>query len=213
MRHYPETSRRIDTTADSGHQGSGSPPAFRRATPEDALQLARATFGAEDRVDMGTLATQLSVSRATLHRWFGTRDRLLERMLVDLTDEFAAGAQVELKDKGLARILEFVERMIGSTIEFAPARAFVRREPQLALRLLISPHGDVHAAIVRTILAVAAAEPSGAPGGAIVAEADVRAAVHVGTTLQWATFAIGEEPPRERVLEIVAAFLAGRGAS
>jgi AcrR family transcriptional regulator len=201
----------MDTTADPGQQGPGSLPAFRRATPKDALELARATFGDGDRVDMGTLAGQLSVSRATLHRWFGTRDRLLERMLVDLTDEFAAGAQVELKDKGLARVLEFVEQMIGSTIEFGPARAFVRREPQVALRLLISPHGNVHAAIVRAILAVAD-ETSDGPGGAIVAEADVRAAVHVGTTLQWATFAIGEEPPRERVLEVVAAFLAGGGA-
>jgi AcrR family transcriptional regulator len=111
-------------------------------------------------MDLGTLADRLSIGRTTLYRWFGTREQLLERVLVRLTRQFSAAAQAELKLGGIDRVLEFTRHMITATIGFEPARVFVNREPQLALRLLIGEHGAVHHAVVEEILAVLAqAEP------------------------------------------------------
>jgi AcrR family transcriptional regulator len=197
----------VTGTAAASAAGNGL-PTFRRATAEDALDFAQAAFISGDRVDMGMLAEQLSVGRTTLHRWFGTREQLLESVIVRLTHAFSAQAQTSLTSDGLDGVLEFVGRMIASTVQFAPARAFVVREPQPALRILIAEHGAVQAAIVEEILGVAAQ---------LAAAQDipdlhnrVKLAVQVGTTLQWSTFAIGDEPDPERVLDVVRMLITGR---
>jgi AcrR family transcriptional regulator len=182
-------------------------PTFRRATPDDALDFAQAAFVSGDRLELGTLADRLSIGRTTLYRWFGTREQLLERVLVRLTREFSAAAQTELKLDGIDRVLEFTRHMINATIGFEPAQAFVKREPQLALRLLIGEDGAVHRAIVEEILAVLA--ESGSVEDISGLEDRVNVAVQVGTALQWATFAIGDQPDAQRVFDIVQMLIAG----
>ena len=181
-------------------------PTFRRATPSDALDFAQAAFIAEERLDMGTLATQLAVSRATLYRWFESRDQLLERMLVQLADEFAAAAKVGLDTEGDERVVEFSRRLMDATVNFAPVRTFVEREPQLALRLLIGQKGAVHGAIARALREVLSEARS--DGDATALEANIDVVVWVATALQWATLAGGEEPQSERAVDVVRALLA-----
>jgi AcrR family transcriptional regulator len=204
-------------TAMSDHQTRESPavpsspgdglPVFRRAAPEDALDYAQAAFVSGDRLELGTLADRLSIGRTTLYRWFGTREQLLERVLVRLTRQFSTAAQAELKLDGIDRVLEFTRHMINATIGFEPAQVFVNREPQLALRLLIGEHGAVHHAIVEEILAILA--QAGPVANMSGLEDRINVAVQVGTALQWATFAIGDQPDPQRVLDIVQILIAG----
>lgn len=200
----------------SEHSTSGPPamapdsedalPTFRRAAPDDALDFAQAAFVSGVRLELGTLADRLSIGRTTLYRWFGTREQLLEHVLVRLTREFSAAAQAELQLDGIDRVLEFTRHMINATVGFEPARRFVTREPQLALRLLIGEHGAVHRALVEEILSVLAqSSVEDIPG----LEDRVNVAVQVGTALQWATFAIGEQPDAQRVFDIVQMLIAG----
>lgn len=193
------------TDAARGGAAAGNPlPTFRRATPSDALDFAQAAFLAEERVDMGALSDQLAVSRATLYRWFASRDELLERMLVQLANEFAAAAKVGLDIEGDERVIEFSRRLMDATVHFAPVSTFVEREPQLALRLLIGQKGAVHGAIARALREVVA---EARPGGATAFEANIDVVVWVATALQWATLAGGEEPQTERAVDVVRALL------
>jgi AcrR family transcriptional regulator len=182
-------------------------PAFRRATPDDAVNFAKAAFLAEQRVDMGTLAADLSVSRATLHRWFGTRDQLLERMFVELTTEFSTTARATLTQAGLERVIEYVSSMVRMTVSLRPVQLFAQREPQLALRLLVSEHRAVQETLVQTMLAVAA--ETGSPDQLVDRERAFKAAVQVGMALQYAGLASGEDPRTERIVEIVRAVIVG----
>src|SRR5271156_5865338 len=91
-------------------------PIFRRPTPQDALDLARTAFLDEERVEIGGLAAQLSISRVTLNRWFGTRDKLIERVLVQLAGAFAAEAAAEAEGDGEERILDFMRRLMNATV-------------------------------------------------------------------------------------------------
>jgi AcrR family transcriptional regulator len=180
-------------------------PAFRRAMPRDAVNAAQATFLASERVDMGTLAGQLAISRATLYRWFGSRDQLVERILVQLADGFCSTALIDLEPEGDDRVLEYARRLMAITVGFEPLRAFVEREPQLALRLLIGQRGAIHAVISRALLAVVSETRTAGETAALEPNVDV--VVWVATSLQWATLAGGEEPQTERVVEIVRALL------
>jgi len=176
-------------------------PIFRRPTPQDALDIARTAFLDDERVEIGVLAAQLSISRVTLYRWFGTREKLIEQVLVQLAGVFAAAAEGEAEGDGDERILDFTRRIMNATVHSQPLRGFVEREPQLALRLLIGERGEVHNRVLDALSDVVAHTYS--PERAKALEHNIDVVVRVATALQWGTLAIGEEPKTEEAVEIL----------
>src|SRR3954469_12070897 len=104
---------------------------FRRATQQDAFDLARKTFLADERVDMQTLATQLGIARATLHRWVQTREALLDRVLGDLAGEFFELSRTQAHGRPDDVIAGVVRLLVTTPARFPPIRGFVQREPEL----------------------------------------------------------------------------------
>ena len=180
-------------------------PVFRRPTREDALELARAAFLSGDRVDMQQLASQLGVSRVTVFRWIGTREQLLEKVLEDLATTFAADARAQATGNGEDRVLDFVRRLMTTTVQIEPIRQFVVREPQLALRLLLAEQGAVHQRLAHGLQDVLA--DAGLATNETQLKSFIDVLVQVGTALEWATLAIGDEPQIDRTLEIGRALL------
>jgi AcrR family transcriptional regulator len=160
---------------------------------------------------MGTLATQLDISRATLYRWFGSRDQLIERLLVELASEFGAAARANTQGEGDERVVDVARRLMTTTVDYRPIRTFVEREPQLALRLLISARGAVHASVVEEL--VTAVSETRALEQARAIEGQLSMVTQVGATLQWATLAVGDEPEIERAVDIVRGLLAAGTAT
>jgi len=122
-----------------------------KATPVDAFRLARRRWLAGERIDIGALAVELKVSRATLFRWVGTRELLLAEILWSLCDPTLQRADSGLRLRGAARIARVCERVIRAILDFAPLRRFIAQDPEYALRLLTSKASPVQA---RTIAAL-----------------------------------------------------------
>jgi AcrR family transcriptional regulator len=162
-------------------------------------------FAEQERVDMGTLAGQLSVSRATLYRWVGSREQLLEDVLEDLTLQFVTAALAECGGQGDERVLDFARRVMLSTFEFAPVRTFVAREPELALKLILGKTGAVHRRLTEG-LATAAADQY-PPRDIVAIEPLFDVIVQTCTALQWSTFAVGDEPPINDAITIIGLLL------
>jgi AcrR family transcriptional regulator len=188
-----------------GEQDRQPAPLFRRPRRDDALELARAAFLRGERVDMQQLASQLDVSRVTIFRWVGSRDQLLEHVLDDLTSMFLANARLQADGDGEDLVLDFVRRVMTATAHFEPARQFVVREPQLALRLLLAEEGVIHRRLAEGLRQVLA--DAGLAANADQLKSFVDVLVQVGTALEWATLAIGDEPQIERTVEIGRALL------
>ncbi|HME03804.1 MAG TPA: QsdR family transcriptional regulator [Solirubrobacteraceae bacterium] len=186
-----------------------TPPSFRRANPQDAMELARATFLHGARVDMGKLAEQLAVSRATVYRWCGSREQLHERILEQRAVEFTAWARAETKAEGGERLVDVFRLVSEATLHAQPVRRFIEREPALALRILISEHGAVHRVITQGLCEVAAEAHKPQEMRSLRKRIDV--AVHVTSALQWVTVAIGEEPQADYLVDIVRTQLANPG--
>jgi AcrR family transcriptional regulator len=198
-----------ETTADAPR--SADPPAtrFRRATDKDALALAREVFLADERVDMQALAAQLGVARATLHRWVQTREALLDQVLGELASGFLELSRSEAQGQADEAIADTVRIMVTTTARFEPLRGFVRREPELALRLLMGEGRSVP----RNLLAgleemLSELLPDEAPQLHGFAEA----VVQVGLALCWPTLVAGDEPSGERIAGVALALLAGARA-
>ncbi|RSM42056.1 TetR family transcriptional regulator [Amycolatopsis balhimycina DSM 5908] len=100
------------------------------------FELAREWFLAGRRVDMGELAQALSISRATLHRRVGSRDRLLGEVLWSLSSASIARLWPSSVGRGAAGIADFVSGYVRLANDSPPFRDFLRREPERALRLL-----------------------------------------------------------------------------
>jgi AcrR family transcriptional regulator len=113
---------------------------------EDALAAARKQFLAEGTLDMQELADILTVSRATLYRVVGNRDRLLGDVIWGFGANTLARSIEETSPDatGIDRIVETSRRFNEYVVTFEPLRTFLREEPLTAFRVLFSPAGKVH---------------------------------------------------------------------
>lgn len=190
----------------AGDRDDTPTPRFRRAKPPDAIDLAVETFLGGMRVDMQTLAAQLDVSPATLYRWFGSRRALLDRVFERLAEQFSAAARSGAQGDGDERVCDYARRLMTAAAAFEPARSFVSREPQLALRLLLGRDGAIHRVVAQEMEEVISqARPPRQPRPP---EEQIPVIVQVATALVWATFAIGEEPQIDSAVEIIGMILA-----
>src|SRR5271167_2468196 len=80
------------------------------ATREDALALASERFLAGERVDVRGIARELGLARATMHRWFGTRESLVGEVLAALAEERLAVIRSRIPGSGAAALLECFDR-------------------------------------------------------------------------------------------------------
>jgi AcrR family transcriptional regulator len=127
---------------------------------ETVVMGARRQFLREGTIDMDELAHELAVSRATLYRAVDGRDRLLGDVLWSLAERVFTRARREVDGSGIEAILEISRRFTEEVRSAEPFRRFLEREPQTALRVLLTPAGGVHdrtVAMQRTIFAEALA--------------------------------------------------------
>src|SRR5689334_13932055 len=138
-----------------------------RPTPLDALAAGRRRFLADERIDMGALAAELGVSRATLYSWVGSKERLLGEVIWSFAADGVRQAREAATGTGADHIVDVVERFVHLNATFQPLRRFIEQDPELALRLLTSKHGPVQErmiAVARELLdeqvAAGALEPA-----------------------------------------------------
>ena len=117
----------------------------------DAFRVARRWFIAGRRIEMQELAAELGVNRATLFRWVGGRDDLLGEILWSLAEPTLLGAVQASDGKGAALITEAIGHFAAMLDQADFLRAFLRREPERALRILTTRAGTVQGRLVAAI--------------------------------------------------------------
>ncbi len=137
-------------------RGTGGRPAA--ATPEEVLALARARYLAGERIDLTELAGVLGLGRATLYRWFGSRERLLGRVIADEFEALFDTWVARLEPRGGSGVLALCDALNRSLVRSTALRRFVESEPEVALRLLTDSHGPVQPRTVAAMERVIARE-------------------------------------------------------
>jgi AcrR family transcriptional regulator len=123
----------------------------RRTTPLDALQAARRMWLADERIDMGALATELGISRATLYNWVGGRERLTAEVLWSIAETTIAQARAESRGSGPAYVSEVIDRYMAALAGFEPMRRFIARDPEHALRVLTGSRTPFQRRLIDTL--------------------------------------------------------------
>jgi AcrR family transcriptional regulator len=185
--------------SDAGGSAEGPEPSAAEGstTVESAVELARETFLANERVEMNTLAAQLGIGRATLYRRVGSREELLDEVLGRLAGEFFEPSRAEALTHPDDVVPDLVRSMIEATAGLEALRSFVRREPELALRLLVGRDRSMRRTLVKEVDAL---------------RGFAEATVQIGVALVWPTLVAGDEPSGEETARIIRAMLAGARA-
>ncbi|HEY9564609.1 MAG TPA: QsdR family transcriptional regulator [Nocardioides sp.] len=110
-----------------------------------ALARARETFARGERVEMGPLADSLEVNRVTLYRWIGNREDLLAELLWERMKRGLDRLDARVRRAGSTgpdRLTQVILGFFAAAGHGSPERAFVDREPALAMRVMTA--GPVH---------------------------------------------------------------------
>ena len=113
--------------------------------PAEIFAAAVDTFTAGQRLDMRSLARRLGVARATLYRRVGNREQLLDEVLWWrarhlLVDQVRASVGLA----GTGRLIAVIGGVLRAIARDRPLRAFLRSDPETALRLLTGTRSTVH---------------------------------------------------------------------
>ena len=137
---------------------SGRPGRPAAATREAALALARERFLACERVDVQAIARELGLARATMHRWFGTREELLGEMLGELGEERLHANRERATGSGAKALLECFDRYNRELAATPGMGWLLAQEQERALRILTSSGGLVQPRMVAAVESLIAAE-------------------------------------------------------
>lgn len=126
----------------------GRPAASTRAA---ALRLARKRFLACERIDVQAIARELGLARATMHRWFQTRELLVGEVLGGLGEERLCALRAEVAGGGAPALLDTFDRFNRELVASRGLRALLAQEQERALRILTSSAGVVQPRVVACI--------------------------------------------------------------
>jgi AcrR family transcriptional regulator len=114
---------------------------------DEAVRGAARFFLRHGTMEMDALAAELAISRATLYRLAGSRDRLLGEALWRLGGGTLARVRGRRTAGGVDGVLEITRHFADELSRAEPFRHFLRAEPDTAVRLLTA--GPVHRRAVR----------------------------------------------------------------
>ena len=133
----------------------GRPPA---ATREEFLDATAERFLAGERIDVQAICTELGISRATVHRWWGSRDLVIGEVMVRLVEPLFRKIEHRVKGRGGKRLVEVFERQLRALAGDPAFRRFLEHERGAAQRILTASDGVVEPRVVALIREMIEAE-------------------------------------------------------
>jgi AcrR family transcriptional regulator len=124
------------------------------APREDVLRLVTEQYLEGERVDLTLVAAKLGLGRATIYRWFGSREALLGEVVAQQLEQLVARKRGRVKRRGPAGLLEVLDQVNRALTRSRALRHLLEQERGTALRLLASSAGVVEPRAVACIQAL-----------------------------------------------------------
>jgi AcrR family transcriptional regulator len=189
---------------------TGRPGRPAAASREAALALATKRLLAGERIDVQAIARELGLARATMHRWFITREALLGEVLATLAEQRLRAIRAQTPGHGAAALLQTFDAFNRELAATAGMRVLLEHEQERALRILTSSGGIVQPRVVAAIERIVEAEVSaGHYTPAVTPSVLAYAIVRLGEAFLYNDAIVGIRGDTERLREIEAALLGG----
>lgn len=116
--------------------------------PEPIRRAARKMFLSGERFDMRALADRAGVGRSTLYRYAGDREQLIGEVLWEMAEQIMIDARAAARGTPSQRVVHVMTTLIDVIVANHGLNEFLRREPDVALRVLTSRHGIVQRRVI-----------------------------------------------------------------
>lgn len=178
------------------------------ASRADVLRAVAEQYIDGRRVDVTVVARRLGVGRATIYRWFGSREALLGEVIANELERLFAAKRRQVTRRGAAGLVEVLDRVNRSLAKSTALRRLLEQDRNVALRLLTSSDGVVQPRAVASVEALIVAEAS---AGTLHPPADPRtlayAIVRLAEAFLYNDAAIGIRGDHRRLRDVEAALL------
>ncbi len=145
----PESGPTVDRPVKGGKRGR---PAT--ASRDDVLALVTELYLDGQRVDITVVAARLGLGRATIYRWFGSRQGLLGEVIAQQLELLVARKRAEVRRRGAAGVLEVLDRVNRTLTRSLAVRRLLEQERDSAMRMLTSSAGVVEPRAVACVQAI-----------------------------------------------------------
>ena len=192
----------VSSTAAS--RSRGRPAA---ATRDEFLAATERRFLAGERIDVQAICADLGLSRATVHRWCGSRDAVIGEVMVRLVTPLFRRIARDGRGRGGKRLVDVFERQLRALAGDPAFRRFLEQEREAAQRILTAPDGIVEPRVVE--LLKEAIDSEVAHGYRPPSEPDViaYAIVRIGESFLYADASSGFRGDFDRLRDVYAALL------
>jgi len=179
----------------------------RVVTHAQVVQAGTAYFLQHAHLDVDELASTMAVSRSTLYRVIGSRDRLFG----DVLDLLSARAFSHVIGRGMptgpAHLLDVIAEYVRYVSSAQAFRQFLREEPELAFRILFMPEARVHVrqvARVRDLLNRAGVVPAAEQA---LLDDIAFAVVRLAESMIYTDLLVGREPNARITMHLISTLL------
>jgi AcrR family transcriptional regulator len=121
------------------------------ATREEVLGRVTEEFLACRRIDVQAIAVECGVARATVYRWFGSRDRLIGEAMLGVVSRRIAEARGLVGGHGAGALLDTLDVVYRGLSAAPHVRHFIDQDRQTALPLMTSSSGALHPRMVEIV--------------------------------------------------------------
>ncbi len=192
----------IERPARAGRRGR---PAT--ASPDDVLALVTELYLGGQRVDITVVASRLGLGRATIYRWFGSREALLGEVVARQLELLVARKRAEVRRRGAAGLLEVLDRVNRTLTRSRAVRRLLEQERDTAMRMLTSSAGVVEPRAVACVQALIEKEMAGGYEPPTDPATLAYALVHLRHAFLWNDATSGVRGDYERLRDVQAALL------
>jgi AcrR family transcriptional regulator len=177
------------------------------ASPDDVLALVTELYLEGQRVDITVVASRLGLGRATIYRWFGSRDALLGEVIARQLELLVARKRAQVRRRGAAGLLEVLDAVNQTLIRSRAVRRLLEQERHGAMRLLTTSAGVVEPRAVACVQALIEEEMASGYEPPADPATLAYALVHLRHAFLWNDATNGVRGDYERLRQVQAALL------
>ncbi len=121
------------------------------ASRSDVLRVVRRQYLDGERVDLTVVSRELGLSRATIYRWFGSREALLGKVIAHELERLVDRERRRVRRRGATGLLSVFDGINRALTRSSAVRRLLEQERNGAMRLLTASSGVVQPRAVELI--------------------------------------------------------------